>query len=140
MQSTSPCPVCGCRELEPLTPPHPTQSVTSGTTFLKIPIEKGQCPSCGLGRPLRPLDMDRKVDFYRNEYGLYHRRPGTTSSELARYAAMAGWIAEELGEFRPQSVLDVGCSAGFLLEAFQGVFPGLARAGIEPSEVNSEAA
>src|SRR5262245_58180434 len=116
MQSGAPCPVCGCKEVEALVPPHPTQSVTSGGTFLKVPIQKGQCPVCGVSRPLTSLEADRKVEYYRHEYGLYHKRPGTTASELARYDAMAAWIVEELGEFRPRSALDVGCGAGFLLE------------------------
>jgi 2-polyprenyl-3-methyl-5-hydroxy-6-metoxy-1,4-benzoquinol methylase len=139
MELTSPCPVCGAVEVELLPPPHPFRSVTSGGTIIKAPLKKTQCLSCGLGRQ-GSRSVGNKTEFYRNQYGLYHKRAGTRETELARYDSVANWILAELGEFAPTSVLDVGCGAGFLLEALRKARPGLLCAGIEPSSENSESA
>jgi SAM-dependent methyltransferase len=137
---TTPCPVCGASEAEPLIPPHSFRSATTGGTILKAPLRKLQCLSCGVGRQLPITELGDKIAFYRDHYGRYHKRAGTSASELYRYRAMARWILEELGDFRPTSVLDVGCGGGYLLEALRGQLGTLACAGVDPSLENSEAA
>jgi SAM-dependent methyltransferase len=139
MENTSPCPVCGAIEAEDLPTLHAFRSVTSGGTIINAPLKKMQCLSCGLGRQGSTF-MGDKSDFYRDRYGLYHMRPGTLRSEIARYDAMASWIFAELDEYLPASVLDIGCGAGFLLDALRRARPGLCCAGVDPSSENSESA
>ena len=134
-----PCPVCGSREAEELPPPHPFRSATSGLTLLKAPLKRMQCLSCGLGRNGGQA-LGSKTAFYRENYGLYHHRPGTAASETERYDAMAVWMLSELGEFKPASVLDFGCGGGLLLDALRRARPTLLCAGLDPSITNTEAA
>ena len=130
------CPVCGSEKGELLRPPHPTRSVTSGGIIVEIPLQKIQCPDCGVLRQ-RPHQEEAKIEFYRDKYELYHQRPGTSESELARYTAIADWIFAELSPFTPQTVLDVGCGGGFLLDALMRNHPTAVYAGIDPSIQNS---
>jgi hypothetical protein len=67
-----------------------------------------QCPSRGAARQQRVAELANKAEFYRHQYGLYHKRVGTATSELERYDAMAAWILAELGELEPGSILDIG--------------------------------
>jgi SAM-dependent methyltransferase len=99
-------------------------------------LQKIQCPDCGVLRQ-RPHQEEAKIEFYRDKYELYHQRPGTSESELARYTAIADWIFAELSPFTPQTVLDVGCGGGFLLDALMRNHPTAVYAGIDPSIQNS---
>jgi SAM-dependent methyltransferase len=135
----APCPVCGAVTGEALKPPHPTRSVTSGGIVLSTPLQKIQCLDCGVLRQ-RPHEQELKNAFYRDQYASYHQRVGTSQSELVRYDDIAKWILAELRPFRPQSVLDVGCAGGFLLDALRKNHPGAAYEGIDPSVQNSELA
>lgn len=101
-----------------------------------MPLQKFQCPDCGVLRQC-PHPEQTKIEFYRDKYELYHQRPGTSQSELARYTAIADWIFAELSPFSPQTVLDVGCGAGFLLDALRRHHQTAIYAGIEPSVQNS---
>jgi len=103
------------------------------------PLEKVQCGRCGLLRQ-NPLPETLKSALYRDNYVLYHQRPGTAASEASRYAAMAVWIFSELAPFKPTSVLDVGCGGGVLLDALRRLQPALQCAGIDPSIENSAVA
>jgi len=106
---------------------------------MEIPLEKVQCAQCGLLRQ-KPLPEVVKTGLYRDNYALYHQRPGTETSEGLRYVAMSAWILDELAPFQPQSVLDVGCGGGVLLDALRRHRPTLELAGIDPSIENSAVA
>jgi SAM-dependent methyltransferase len=133
------CPVCNSSNIEPLVPPHPTQSITSGGFIVKAPLRKTQCLDCGLASQ-QPHPESFKGELYQNRYALYHQRPGTSASEKSRYASMADWIFAELGAHSSRSLLDVGCAGGLLLEALRNARPELEYAGIEPSLENGELA
>lgn len=130
------CPVCDAEEAQLLDPPHPSRSLASAGVILGVPLSKMQCLKCGLLRQ-SPLPDSVKAELYGNKYGWYHKRPGTAASELARYATMATWIFAELAPFNPSSLMDVGCGAGFLLDALRQARPSIAYAGIDPSIENS---
>jgi SAM-dependent methyltransferase len=130
------CPVCGSPASEVLEPPHPARSVTSGGIILDTPLHKLQCLECGLARQ-RLLPEAVKTKLYREDYALYHQRPGTSDSEIARYAAMAEWILAEIFPFTPSTILDIGCGGGLLLEALKRIHPSAEYEGIDPSVANS---
>ena len=130
------CPVCNSPDGELLEPPHPHRSITSGGVIVDLPLQKVQCVGCGLLRQ-KAHPETFKVELYRNQYALYHKRPGTTASEALRYASMADWIIAELGSFSPGSLLDVGCGGGVLLEALRKIRPSVHYEGIDPSIENS---
>jgi SAM-dependent methyltransferase len=130
------CPVCGSSAGEALEPPHPSRSVTSGGIILDSPLHKLQCLECGLVRQSR-LPETVKATLYRDNYALYHQRPGTLDSESARYAAMTKWILAEIAPFSPSTVLDVGCGGGLLLEALKLIHSSAHYEGIDPSVENS---
>jgi SAM-dependent methyltransferase len=134
--SFSRCPVCDSPDGELLVPPHPSRSITSGGIFVDAPLRKVQCRGCGLLRQ-NPHPESFKTELYRNRYALYHQRPGTSESEAVRYAAMAEWILYELGDLKPDSLLDVGCGGGILLDALRAVQPRIDYAGVDPSIENS---
>jgi len=130
------CPVCGSSEGESLQPPHASRSITSGGIILEAPLRKVQCPQCGLLRQY-PHHGSMKTKLYRDNYALYHKRPGTSASEAARYSTMAKWIFAELASFTPSSILDIGCGGGILLDAMRKLQPSLEYAGLDPSIENS---
>ena len=134
--TASRCAVCGSAHNEPLQPPHPSRSITSGGIILDTPLRNVQCLDCGVSWQ-RVLSDTFRTDLYQNKYAFYHRRPGTSAYESARYAAMAGWILAELAPFAPSSVLDVGCGGGFLLQAMKLVHPSAEYDGVDPSVENS---
>src|SRR5262249_13171642 len=118
------CVVCGLQDFESLTPPSPTRSITTGGIIVHEPLRKEHCWTCGV-LSQAPFSPSAKVDLYLRNYGLYHRRPGTMETELARYADIANWIFAELGDFAPKTVLDVGCAGGMLLDAMRSARPSL---------------
>ena len=134
--TVSHCPVCGSASSEPLQPPHPSRSITSGGIILNTPLQHLQCLDCGLSWQ-NTLSDASKADLYQNKYRLYHQRGGTSSYEDVRYAAMASWILGEIAPFVPSSVLDVGCGGGFLLDAMRLIHSSADYDGIDPSVENS---
>jgi 2-polyprenyl-3-methyl-5-hydroxy-6-metoxy-1,4-benzoquinol methylase len=76
--------------------------------------------------------------FYEEQYQAYYERPGIEQFDRGRYVAMAEWMRSALGnDFVPQSVLDVGCGAGWSMQATKGIYPDAVIAGIEPSPINA---
>lgn len=76
--------------------------------------------------------------FYEEQYQNYYERPGVEQYDRGRYVAMAEWMKSALGDdFAPQSVLDVGCGAGWSMRTVKGIYPDAAVAGIEPSAINA---
>ena len=76
--------------------------------------------------------------FYEEQYQDYYERPGIEQYDGGRYVVMAEWMKSALGDdFAPQSVLDVGCGAGWSMQAVKRLYPDATIAGIEPSTINA---
>ena len=97
------------------------------------------CKNCGLvflnPRWVRP-DYEY---FYAVEYDQFYRFNESEAAEKEQRKARVVW--ERLQEFTParfQSALDIGCGLGWCLHYMSTQLPGLAMAGIEPSDYCSD--
>jgi SAM-dependent methyltransferase len=114
--------------------------VTTSGIIIAEPLEKEQCMSCGL---LQKKDRHfvGHNSFYEEQYQNYYERPGVERFDRRRYVAMAEWMKSALGgRFAPRSILDVGCGAGWSMEATQRIYTTATIAGIEPSIANAQKA
>jgi SAM-dependent methyltransferase len=134
------CVVCSSNDWRSLPVPAPAQSVTTSGIIVAEPLEREQCMACGL---LQRKDQ-RFVGhhpFYEEQYQNYYERPGVERFDRARYVAMAEWMKSALGDgFTPRSILDVGCGAGWSMQATQHIYATATIAGIEPSIANAQKA
>lgn len=134
------CVVCASNDWQSLPVPVPGQSVTTSGVIIAEPLEREQCMGCGLlqkkGRRFIGHDP-----FYEEQYQNYYERPNVERFDRGRYIAMAEWMKSALGDdFVPRSVLDVGCGAGWSMEATQCIYAAATIAGIEPSIANAQKA
>lgn len=129
--------------LSPKTYEH-VSCILCGTSQTRSVARKGQfgwdtyvsiCTNCGL------VYLDprwTKADynqFYATEYDQYYRFDESQASEKERRKAVAVW--KRLVRHTPaafKSALDIGCGLGYCLQYIQEQAPGLAIAGIEPSD------
>lgn len=135
----SSCPLCGSSHTVELPSPSRSQSITTAGVVLREPLAKRDCLGCGVVFR-RPLDTIDKVQLYLEGYESYFARPGAQTWDRPRYAAMAEWILSVLGTWRPTSVLDVGCGAGWMLAALGSHLPPAKLVGVEPSPANAAVA
>lgn len=79
--------------------------------------------------------------FYEDQYRNYYERPNVERFDQGRYIAMAEWMKSALGDdFTPQSILDVGCGAGWSMKATQRIYTNAMIEGVEPSIANAQKA
>jgi SAM-dependent methyltransferase len=114
--------------------------VTTSGIIIAEPLEREQCMSCGLLQK-----KDRRFvghdPFYEEQYQNYYERPSVERFDRGRYVAMAEWMKSALGEsFTPRSILDIGCGAGWSMEATQRIYTTATISGIEPSIANAQKA
>jgi SAM-dependent methyltransferase len=114
--------------------------VTTSGIIIAEPLEREQCMSCGLLQK-----KDRRFignnPFYEAQYRNYYERPNVERFDRGRYVAMAEWMKSALGDdFSPRSILDVGCGAGWSMEATQQIYTTATIAGVEPSIANAKKA
>jgi SAM-dependent methyltransferase len=134
------CVVCSSNDWQSLPIPAPRQSVTTSGIIIAEPLEREQCMSCGFlqKKDQRFIGHSR---FYEEQYQNYYERPNVERFDRGRYAAMAEWMKSALGDdFTPQSVLDVGCGAGWSMKVTQGIYAGATIEGVEPSIANAQKA
>jgi SAM-dependent methyltransferase len=134
------CVVCSTNDWQSLPVPAPGQSITTSGIIIAEPLEREQCLSCGLLQR-----KDRRFvghnPFYEEQYQNYYERPSVERFDRGRYVAMAKWMKSALGDdFTPRSILDVGCGAGWSMEATQRIYATAAIAGVEPSTANAQKA
>lgn len=126
------CPLCDRKEFKLF------QRLIHGGVELKYPI----CCYCGLVFLSPRFEEGELTRFYQEEYRLrYSGDASPTVSNLKEQAARAGHLADvvKLQCPRISSHLDIGCSAGELLNAVRQAFPDVLRfrsVGIEPSEAH----
>ena len=133
------CVACGSCRWQALPDPAPGRSVSTAGIIVPQRLGKSQCMSCGLvARTVG--EFLGTSGYYEEEYASYYQRPGASVFDTHRYAAMASWMKSALADFQPRSILDVGCGAGWSMDAVSKVFSGAVVEGIEPSKENSKLA
>lgn len=134
------CIVCSCNDWRLLPIPAPGQSVTTSGIIIPEPLEREQCMSCGLLQKRGQRFVGHSL-FYEEQYQSYYERPNVERFDRGRYLAMAEWMKSALGnDFTPRSILDVGCGAGWAMEAMQPIYANATIAGVEPSIANAQKA
>jgi SAM-dependent methyltransferase len=134
------CVICSQNSWRSLPVPTPARSVTTSGIIIPEPLEREQFMSCGL---LRKKDQRflGHGDFYEEQYQNYYERPNVEYFDRGRYIAMAEWMKSALGpEFSPRSILDIGCGAGWSMQATRNIYGSATIAGIEPSIANAQKA
>jgi len=134
------CVVCSSNDWRSLPVPSPGQSVTTSGIIIAEPLEREQCMACGLLQRKDRRFVGHKP-FYEEHYQNYYERPSIERFDRGRYVAMAEWMKSVLGDdFTPRSILDVGCGAGWSMEATRRIYTTASIAGIEPSIANAKKA
>lgn len=104
--------------------------------FRGKPVTNRTCANCGLVFQSPRMSDEELATFYRQEYRqLYQgdREPAAKDLALQRLRAQALSDFIKLSDARPTIHLDIGCSAGLLLERFRDDF-GCQPTGIEPGD------
>lgn len=126
VQTVETCPLCGSAE----------SRLFDQRRFLDRPVANRVCSRCGLVYQ-SPRMSDAELDaFYAGEYRrMYQGAEGPGAKDLAvqqgRAAALAGFARARLPAVSRH--LDIGCSAGLLLERFRQEY-GCRAVGVEPGE------
>jgi 2-polyprenyl-3-methyl-5-hydroxy-6-metoxy-1,4-benzoquinol methylase len=129
---TSPCPLCGTVEWQPLDNIHESRSVRTDGGVIAQPLSKLHCVGCGLA--IRSGQSEDLSALYGEAYQLYSNRPGAEQFDAARYVAIGGALRAAWGDrAAPKRVLEIGCGDGSLLHALQLSWPGSHIVGLEPS-------
>ena len=121
------CPICLSTQAEPF------EGISEGSK----PVSYRLCTDCGLVYQSPRMSDAALQQYYQAQYVAQHQRAtGVSEKELRVQAGRARHLVRLL---RPQveSVaghLDLGCSAGLLLEAVRGAY-GCQSVGVEPAEV-----
>lgn len=105
-------------------------------TFEGRVVENRICRACGFVYQSPRMTVAETNDFYAAEYRkLYQGSSDPTPKDLAVQELRAEWLAAFTKKHVKQvaRVLDVGCSAGLLLQAFNHTF-GCTPVGIEPGD------
>ena len=124
MPTTTPCPLCGHDESRPF----------DTRAFRGYTIHNRICTRCGLVYQSPRMSAEELEAFYTAEYRrLYQGNEGPSPKDLQVQAQRAQALLAFTQATVPsvQRHLDIGCSAGFLLKAFQKHYDCEAR-GIEP--------
>ena len=124
-QTIESCPLCGSKE----------NSLFNRSTFLDRQITNRICDYCGLVFQSPRMTDEETDEFYKGEYRrMYHQgqeRPSEKVLEVQRQRAAAMRRIVAMKVEKVSRHLEIGCSAGYLLQALQEQF-GCASVGIEP--------
>lgn len=104
----------------------------SDGALVDAPLAKVGCGACGLVRHATMPTREVVASQFGDDYALYAHAPGG-AFERARQAAYARWILDQLGDWTPASVFEVGCGNGSLLLELAGTWPGACLSGVDPS-------
>ncbi len=122
--TVSSCPLCGSEHSAPF----------DRRTFRRQPVVNRLCQSCGLVYQSPRMDDAELTVFYEAEYRqLYQGGEGPDAKDLSvqsrRAAALLAFSKDRLSPVKRH--LDIGCSAGLLLQHFQGAY-NCQSLGVEP--------
>jgi SAM-dependent methyltransferase len=126
------CWLCGSEAIRPLREISSGRSVTTDGLLLEASWRKYQCTACDLVLSDPAAALRRAAFSYEESYDFYGR-PEMRAFERARYESYANWVATFLERRRPQTVLEVGCGNGWILELLRESHPSIEFAGLEPS-------
>ncbi len=104
--------------------------------FRGIPVSNRICSTCGLVFQSPRMSDEKLAQFYAEEYRkLYQGVAGPDPKDLAVQSARADVLLVFAQQHIPaiQRHLDIGCSAGLLLERFQAKY-GCEPVGVEPGD------
>lgn len=123
---TPPCPLCGSMQ----------SRIFDQRNFRGLNVTNRICADCGLVYQSPRMSDSELTDFYQREYRqLYQGSEGPNPKDLAIQRGRA----EALGNFARRQIpeiarhLDIGCSAGLLLQRMQIEFK-CASVGVEPGQ------
>lgn len=127
------CPVCGVGAWLLLPIPVPDRSMLSDGRLVTEPLRKCTCSICGLVQHVDAQQDDNIRKFFGPSYSLGDHEPNI-GFEGGRQRQYVEWIGGALGQFRPDTILELGCGNGALLKELMTRFPSVKVAGLEPSE------
>lgn len=127
------CPICEADAWLPLPSPAAGRSMLSDGSVLEKTLEKCTCSGCGLVRHVEGPGEDDIQSYFGPSYALGDGQPNI-GFEGERQTRYAGWITRALGEFRPGSILELGCGNGALLKELITRFPAAEITGVESSD------
>lgn len=96
-------------------------------------LTKCTCSNCGLVQHVDAKQGDNIRDYFGSSYSLGDHEPNI-GFEGGRQKQYVEWIAGSLGQFRPESILELGCGNGALLKELMTAFCPAKAVGLEPSE------
>lgn len=125
------CPLCGEAAHS-----HPFDQ----RSFQGLPVTNRECARCGLVYQSPRMSEAALAEFYEAEYRrLYQGSAGPNPKDLSIQRARAASLLAFTRRYVPGLArhLDIGCSAGLLLEAFRAAY-GCQPAGVEPGTAYRE--
>jgi hypothetical protein len=125
------CILCGGNRWRALPIPTANRSITTSSMVVEEPLQREQCMDCGLLRKALGRFLGHS-QFYEEQYENYYSRPGAAHYDRAGYDAMAEWMRSALGSFEPNSILDIGCGAGWSMTATAAFYERTMIEGVSP--------
>jgi SAM-dependent methyltransferase len=129
-ETVTQCPLCGSSE----------KKLFDRRKFRDQPVTNQRCLACGLVYQSPRMDAAELEAFYQQEYRLlYQGSQGPSEKDLAVQRGRAQAWLDLMQAHLPRVTrhLDIGCSAGLLLDAFEGAY-GCQAVGVEPGDAYRE--
>ena len=109
------------------------RSMLSDGSLLTEPLKKCTCSTCGLVQHVDAQQDGNIRSYFGSSYSLGDHEPNV-GFEGGRQRQYAEWIVGSLRQFRPESILELGCGNGSLLGELMTKFCSAEAVGLEPSE------
>ena len=133
----TPCPICGAGTWQDFLSSSTGRMMTGDQRVLQGRIAKVICTGCGTVANARPFTERECREFYQDDYEL-NTSEGHQHLFFSKDGAIARHqlIAERIRPHLPtnfQSILEIGCGKGELLERFTAAYPDVVLRGIDGS-------
>jgi len=136
MNTTRICAICGDTNWKPFLSTNTDRIATSDQRIVAGNLDKSICQTCGVVANTKTFSDRELANLYGQDYGLqehYFFMP--SGLPIARSEAFARWILPHLSPNRLNSVLEIGCGQGNLLQRLQLYFPNREIKGIDGSRL-----
>ena len=127
------CLVCNVDAWLLLPIPGVGRSMLSDGSVLTQPLKKCTCSACGLVQHVDAQQDGSVKNYFGPSYSLGDHEPNI-GFEAGRQRQYAEWIGSSIRQFRPASILELGCGNGSLLRELMIKFHSAQATGLEPSE------
>ncbi len=133
----TPCPICGAVTWQDFLRSSTGRLMTGDQRVLEGRIAKVICAECGIVANARPFTEQECRELYQEDYELntsegHQHLFFSEDGAIARHHLTADRIMPHLPtDF--QSILEIGCGKGELLERFRAAYPNVAQRGIDGS-------